>query len=134
MMKTSTVFHSILAISGGASLGAVSRWLLGLALDAIFPPIPVGTLAANLVGGYCVGLAVAFFSANTGISPEWRLFAVTGFLGALTTFSTFSAEVVSLLQQGRGALAAGAACLHLLGSLVMTFLGFATFSLFRSVD
>jgi len=124
---------SLLAISAGASAGAISRWLLGLALDFLFPPIPIGTLVANLVGGYCIGLCMSFFAFFPSIAPEWRLFAVTGFLGALTTFSTFSAEVVTLLQQGRVAMAAAAAALHLCGSLAMTFLGIASFALLRQI-
>jgi CrcB protein len=125
------MFHSILAVSAGAAAGAVSRWLLGLALNSLFPPIPLGTLAANLVGGYCIGLCMSFFAFAPSLAPEWRLFVVTGFLGALTTFSTFSAEVVALLQQGRCGMAAGAAALHLFGSLAMTFLGIASFALLR---
>ncbi|MCL1893850.1 MAG: fluoride efflux transporter CrcB [Holophagaceae bacterium] len=120
-----------MAISAGASVGAVSRWLLGLALNTIFPPIPLGTLVANLIGTYCVGLAISFFVFSTGLAPEWRLFIITGFLGSLTTFSTFSAEVVALLQEGRIGMAAVAAMLHLCGSLAMTFLGIASFSALR---
>jgi CrcB protein len=127
------MFRSILAISVGASVGAVSRWLLGLALNALFPPIPLGTLAANLIGGYCIGLCLSFFAFFPAIAPEWRLFATTGLLGALTTFSAFSAEVVTLLQQGRFFMAAGAAALHLFGSLAMTFLGVASFALWRQL-
>jgi CrcB protein len=123
--------NSIFAICTGASLGALSRWSLGLALNSIFPPIPIGTLAANLIGGYCIGLFMGIFSAFPSISPEWRLFVNTGFLGALTTFSTFSAEVTALLQQGRFTMAAGASALHLFGSLSMTLLGIATFALIR---
>ncbi|MCL1909113.1 MAG: fluoride efflux transporter CrcB, partial [Holophagaceae bacterium] len=100
-------------------------------LNSIFPPIPMGTLSANLTGGYCVGLAISCFVFFPLAAPEWRLFIVTDFLGSLTTFSTFSAEVVALLQQGRYALAAGSAGLHLCGSLTMTFLGIATFGLVR---
>jgi CrcB protein len=125
------MFNSLFAISAGASAGAVSRWLLGLTLDSLFPPIPMGTLAANLIGGYLVGLCMSFFAFFPSLAPEWRLFAITGFLGALTTFSTFSAEVVTLLQQGRFATAAGAAALHLFGSLIMTCLGIASFALLR---
>ena len=123
------MFNSILALSAGASAGAISRWLLGLALNSLFPPIPLGTLAANLIGGYCIGLGMSFFAFFPSIAPEWRLFVSTGFLGALTTFSTFSAEVVALLQQGRFAMAASAAALHLCGSLIMTFLGITSFAL-----
>jgi len=126
------MFNSILAISAGASLGAVLRWLLGSGLNALFPAIPPGTLAANLLGGYLIGLAVAFFGQHAGLAPEWRLFVITGFLGGLTTFSTFSAEVTSLLQQGRLLWAGGAIATHVLGSLAMTLLGMATFTLFKS--
>jgi len=127
------MFHSVLAISLGAAAGAIARWLLGLAMNAFFPPIPLGTLTANLVGGYCIGLFMALCDAFPSIAPEWRLFVTTGFLGALTTFSTFSAEVVTLLQQGRFVMAAVAAALHLFGSLAMTLLGIASFALFRQI-
>ena len=125
------MLNSLIAISVGASAGAISRWLLGLALNSLFPPIPMGTLVSNLVGGYCIGLCMSVFAFFPSIAPEWRLFATTGFLGALTTFSTFSAEVVTLLQQGRFVMATVAAALHLFGSLVMTFLGIASFALLR---
>jgi CrcB protein len=127
------MLNSILAISLGAAAGAVSRWLLGLALNSVFPPIPMGTLVANLAGGYCIGICMGLFALSPSVPPEWRLFIVTGFLGALTTFSSFSAEVVALLQQGRPALAAGAAALHVFGSLAMTFLGIASLGLMRRV-
>jgi fluoride exporter len=118
--------RSILAISLGAALGALLRWWLGLWLNAWLPEIPPGTLAANLIGGYIIGLAVAFFAQNRALDPQWRLFVITGFCGGLTTFSTFSAEVVTLLQQGRLAWALGAISLHLAGSLLMTSAGIAT--------
>jgi CrcB protein len=89
--------------------------------------IPLGTLMANLVGGYLVGIAVAFFGSNPNLSPEWKLFVITGFLGGLTTFSSFSAEVVSFLQRGEYTWALGTALLHLVGSLVLTFLGIFTY-------
>ncbi len=89
------MWKSILAIALGAALGALLRWLLGLKLNAFFPTMPPGTLAANLIGGYVVGLAIAFFTALPGLAPEWRLLVVTGFCGGLTTFSTFSAEVAT---------------------------------------
>lgn len=123
------MFYSILAISFGASCGAVSRWLLGLGLNALFPAIPPGTLAANLIGGYLIGLALSFFSSHAGFAPEWRLLIVTGFLGGLTTFSTFSAEVTTLLQQQRLGMAVLAMGAHVGGSLLMTGLGMATLSL-----
>lgn len=130
-MSALTLLGSVLAISIGASLGAVSRWLLGMSLNSLFPGIPPGTLAANLGGSYLIGLAVALFAAHPGIAPEWRLLVITGFLGALTTFSTFSAEVVTLIQQGRWLLAAGAVSIHVGGSLIMTLLGLATMAAFN---
>jgi CrcB protein len=115
----------VFAVCLGASLGALARWGLGLWLNPIAAAgtLPLGTLAANLVGGYLVGVCVAGFQALPEIDPVWRLALVTGFLGALTTFSTFSAEVVAMLQQARYALALGTAALHLLGSLALTVAG-----------
>ena len=127
------MLYSILAISLGASLGAVARWLLSVSLNALFPAVPPGTLAANIVGGYLIGLAIAFFSSHPALAPEWRLFAITGFLGGLTTFSTFSAEVTSLLQQGRLLWAGAAISIHVVGSLAMTILGLATFALLKKI-
>ncbi|HEY7964636.1 MAG TPA: fluoride efflux transporter CrcB [Steroidobacteraceae bacterium] len=120
------MWKPIIAISVGGSLGALLRWWLGTTLNAHFPTIPPGTLAANLVGGYVVGLAVAFFATYPALAPEWRLFVITGFCGGLTTFSTFSAEVVTLLQQGQALWALTAAATHLFGSLLMTFAGIGT--------
>lgn len=117
---------SFVAIGIGAMLGAWLRWGLGLWLNPLFPTIPMGTLAANLLGGYLVGAAVTVFHFNVELPAEWRLFVITGFLGGLTTFSTFSAEVVSLIQHGRYAWAMGTASLHLFGSLLMTGLGIFT--------
>jgi len=125
------MLYPIIAICVGASSGALLRWLLGTRMNALFPAIPPGTLAANLIGGYLVGIAVAWFSAQPGLAPEWRLFVITGFLGGLTTFSTFSAEVVSLIQEGRLGWAMGAIATHVIGSLVMTLLGIATVTLLR---
>ena len=122
--------QSVLAICIGACVGALARWGLGLWLS---PGgwIPWGTLAANLIGGYLVGLCVAVFQALPQLDPLWRLALVTGFLGALTTFSSFSAEVVGMLLQERFALALGTASVHLVGSLLLTFAGIrsATFLL-----
>jgi fluoride exporter len=120
---------SVIAICIGASVGALARWGLGLWLSpgAI---IPFGTLAANLIGGYLIGICVAVFQAMPQIDPVWRLALVTGFLGALTTFSSFSAEVVGMLQQQRYAMALGTAALHLFGSLLLTVAGIKTASLF----
>ena len=102
------------------------RWLLGLALNGLFPAIPPGTLAANLLGGYLVGMAMEAFSAPLGMAPELRLLVITGFLGGLTTFSTFSAEVTRLLQQGRLLLAGAEITAHVVGSVLLTMLGIAT--------
>ncbi len=116
---------SVLAICIGASLGALGRWGLGLWLNP-GAVIPFGTLASNLIGGYLVGICVAVFQALPQFDPVWRLALVTGFLGALTTFSSFSAEVVGMLGQQRYALAFGTAALHLIGSLLLTVAGIRT--------
>jgi len=123
--------HAVLAISLGAALGALLRWALGLWLNAAFPALPLGTLAANLIGGLGVGIAVAWFAHASDVPPEWRLFVITGVLGGLTTFSTFSAEVVQALQQGRLGWAAATAAAHLVGSLVLTFVGIAAVLWFK---
>lgn len=120
------MWKSILAISLGAALGALLRWVLGDKLNSLFPTIPPGTLVANLIGAYIVGAAIAFFATYTALAPEWRLLIITGFCGGLTTFSTFSAELVPLLQQGRLSWALGAVALHVAGSVLMTFAGIAT--------
>jgi len=125
------MFNSILAIALGAALGAVSRWLLGLSLNGLFPTVPPGTLVANLLGGYLIGVAMALFANNPQLAPEWRLLVITGFLGALTTFSTFSAEVTTLIQQQRLLWATAAIGSHLFGSLAMTFLGLASVAAFK---
>ena len=125
------MLKTLAAISFGASLGALLRWFFGRAFNALFPAIPLGTLLANYLGAYLIGLAMAIFALIPSISPEWRLFTITGFLGALTTFSSFSAEVVSLLQTGRLWLAAAAITLHVGGSLMLTILGMLTVDLLR---
>jgi CrcB protein len=111
------------AVFGGAGIGALLRWVLGLWLNPVFPTVPLGTLAANLIGGLLVGMAATFFADHTALAPEWRLFAVTGFLGGLTTFSTFSAEVVTLIARQEHLWALATAGVHLLGSLALTALG-----------
>jgi CrcB protein len=126
------MLKSVFAISLGAALGALLRWWLGSRLNATLPPLPLGTLASNLIGGYVVGVGVAFFAAFAAVSPEWRLFVVTGFCGGLTTFSTFSAEIVTLLQQGRMLWACAAVAAHLFGSLLMTFAGIGTVAWLKS--
>jgi CrcB protein len=125
------MLKSVMAVCVGASLGALLRWWLGSQLNNIFPAIPPGTLAANLVGGYVVGIAIAFFATYSAIAPEWRLLIITGFCGGLTTFSTFSAEIVTLLQQGRSLWALGAAAVHLCGSVLMTLAGIGTVNWIR---
>lgn len=122
---------SVLAISLGAALGALLRWLLALWLNGLFPTLPPGTLLANVVGGYLIGVAMALFAHQVTLPPEWRLFAVTGFLGGLTTFSTFSAEVVTLLQNGRLAWALAAVAVHVSGSLLATLAGIASYTLLK---
>ncbi len=122
------MIRSLLAICLGASLGAILRWGLGAAFNALFPTIPPGTWLANMLGGYLMGVALAYFGQHTGLAPEWRLLVITGFLGGLTTFSTFSAEVTTLIQQGRMLWAGAAVSAHVVGSLVMTLLGLATVS------
>ena len=126
------MFNSIFFISIGASCGAVLRWFLGLQLNALFPTIPMGTVAANLLGGYMAGLAIGFFNNHPLLSPEYRLLIITGFLGGLTTFSTFSAEVATLLQTERFGWALAAISLHLIGSVTLTILGMMTVSYLRA--
>jgi CrcB protein len=117
---------NFLAVGAGAALGAWARWLLGVALNPLFFALPLGTLAANVIGGYLVGVAVALFHLNTHFPVAWKLFMITGFLGGLTTFSTFSAEVVERLLAGQPLLAIGLATIHLAGSLTATYLGLLT--------
>jgi CrcB protein len=121
--------NAVIAICLGASLGALARWGLGLWLNTAGGLLPWGTLAANLIGGYAIGLCVGVLQALPQLDPVWRLALVTGFLGALTTFSSFSAEVVAMLQESRYALAVFTAVLHLAGSLVLTVLGLKTVSI-----
>jgi fluoride exporter len=123
---------SVIAIFVGAGLGALLRWRLGLMLNSYFPIIPPGTLAANLIGAYIIGVAVAFFASTTALAPEWRLFVITGFCGGLTTFSTFSSEIVALLERSQSLGAFAAAALHLVGSVAMTFAGIGTVALVKN--
>jgi fluoride exporter len=121
-------WRSLVAVAAGGMLGCLLRWVLAIALNKLFPAIPPGTLAANLIGCYIIGVAVAFFLQYPAFAPEWRLFVTTGFCGGLTTFSTFSAEVVLLMQSGRNGTALMAVGAHLIGSLALTFAGIATVS------
>jgi CrcB protein len=122
---------SFLAIFFGAGIGALLRAGFNVLTVSAGSVIPLGTLLANLLGAYLVGIAVAFFGSNPNVSSEWKLFVITGFLGGLTTFSSFSAEVVSFVQRGEFTWAIGTAILHLLGSLLLTFLGILTFQSLR---
>ncbi len=117
---------SVLSICAGASLGALLRWLLAGRFNPLSPALPLGTLAANLIGGYLIGVAVALFASLPQLPAQYRLFVITGFLGGLTTFSTFSAEVVAQLQQGHLSWALATTFAHTLGSLALTVLGIAT--------
>ena len=127
------IWSPALAISFGAAAGALLRWQLGVRMNSLLPMLPLGTLAANLIGGYIVGLAIAYFAQAPAIAPEWRLLIITGFCGGLTTFSTFSAEVVTRLQEGQLMWALGAIAIHLAGSLTLTLAGFATVQLVRTL-
>jgi CrcB protein len=122
---------AILAISLGAAAGALLRWVLGNKLNSFYPAIPPGTLAANLIGAYVVGVAIAYFATTPDIAPEWRLVIITGFCGGLTTFSTFSAEVVALLQEGRAGLAGATIAVHVIGSVAMTLAGIGSYTWVR---
>ena len=117
---------ALAAVGIGATVGAWMRWGLGIAMNAWWPHLPLGTLAANLVGGYLIGIAIAVFRSTSSIAPEWRLLIVTGFLGGLTTFSTFSAESVQLMESGRIGWAILHSGAHLAGSIVLTILGIVT--------
>ena len=117
---------SAAAVGIGAAAGALLRWRLSVWLNPLNPVVPPGTLVANVAGGYLVGLALAWFAEQPSLSPEWKLFVITGFLGGLTTFSTFSAEVMSAFQQGRIGSALAMVALHLAGSLLATWAGLAT--------
>lgn len=120
---------NFLAVGLGAAIGAWLRWGLGLWLNALNPALPLGTLVANLGGGFLAGCAFAFFSATPGLAPEWRLFIITGLLGGLTTFSTFSAEAMNLLASGEYAWALGHSAAHLLGSVAFCIAGAAAWRL-----
>ena len=119
--------YAFIAVGLGAAIGSWLRWGLSVWLNSTLPELALGTLSANLIGGYLIGLAVAFFIQQPELSPEWRLFIITGFLGGLTTFSTFSAETVTLLARGQYVWSVAIIVAHLGGSLLMTVLGMQTF-------
>ncbi len=125
------MWKPILAIAVGSTLGGLLRWGLGNQFNHVLPEVPLGTLASNLVAGYIVGLAIAWFATAPGIAPEWRLLVITGFCGGLSTFSTFSAEAVALLQRGAFGWAAGMIALHVGGSLLATIAGMASWQWLR---
>jgi CrcB protein len=125
------MWQGALAVGSGAAFGAWMRWALGSWLNPVIPTLPLGTLAANLVGGYLIGIAVAYFGEHAGLPAEVRLFIITGFLGGLTTFSTFSAETVTLLTRAQYAWAFALISAHLAGSIAMTVLGILTIKWLR---
>ena len=130
---TKTMLMSIAVIAVGGAIGSLLRWYVATRLNASFPQLPPGTLAANLIGGYLIGVAMAVFLAYPGLSPQWRLLTVTGFLGGLTTFSSFSAEVVTAILAGETLWAVSTVAVHVLGSVVMTLCGVGTVRLVRSL-
>lgn len=125
------MWRAICAIALGSALGGLLRWGLALRLNVLLPKIPPGTLIANLVAGYIIGLAISFFANSPSVATEWRLLIMTGFCGGLSTFSTFSAEVVTLLQRGELTWALIAISIHVVGSLIMTLAGIASYHLLR---
>ncbi|MFM7810496.1 MAG: fluoride efflux transporter CrcB [Acinetobacter junii] len=116
------MYYPLISIALGSILGAWLRWLIGLKLNPIFPAIPLGTVIVNFIGGFIIGFAISYFS-QSALSPNYKLFVITGFCGALTTFSTFSAEIITLLQQGKLSYAVAAIVIHVIGSLVFTLIG-----------
>jgi len=128
------MFYSIAAISIGASCGAVLRWFLDVSFNSAFPNMPLGTLTANLLGAYLIGIAMALFASQPNLSPEWRLLIITGFLGGLTTFSSFSAQVAQLIQQDKWLWAGTTIVTHVAGSLLLTLLGLATVAMVKKIS
>lgn len=124
--------YGFIAVGLGAAWGAWLRWWLGIVLNPLFPTLPLGTVAANLIGGYLIGVAVGFFTEHAGLPPEVRLLVITGFMGGLTTFSTFSAEAVTLISRGKYLWALAHTTVHLGGSLFMTVLGLLTVNLLKA--
>ena len=124
--------YAILAVGGGAAIGAWLRWGLGAMFNPIFPTVPLGTLFANLLGGYLMGMALGILTHYQSLPPEMRLLMTTGFLGGLTTFSAFSAETVTLIARGQYGWATAVVMFHVIGSLVMTGMGIFTMSFFKA--
>ncbi len=125
------IYQSILLVALGGASGAVSRWLLSLALNALYPPLPPGTLVANYIGAFLMGLGLAAFGLLQHVHEGWRLLLFTGFLGGLTTFSTFSAEIMHLIQAQRYVWALLGISLHVCGSLLMLALGMLCVQFFK---
>lgn len=125
-MSLPLMLSSAACVGAGAALGALLRWMLSMWLNPLHTGVPPGTWVANVAGGYLVGLAVAWLAQHPEMAPQWRLFVITGFLGGLTTFSTFSMEVVTPLQEGRVGTALAVVALHLGGSLLATWAGMLT--------
>lgn len=120
------MYKTMFLVALGGSMGSVLRWSLGLMLNALYPAIPPGTLISNLIAGYVIGVLLAVFSIYPFIAPEWKLFLITGCMGGLSTFSSFSAEVAMLFQQGKMGLALMAVSAHVVGSVILTLLGMST--------
>jgi CrcB protein len=126
------VFYGLISVGAGAALGAWLRWWLSLLLNPILPMLPLGTLSANLIGGYLIGLVLGYIDHFQSLSPEVRLFMTTGFLGGLTTFSTFSGEVSALLMRSEYVWAGATIAANLLGSVILTLLGVATIAYLKT--
>ena len=125
------MYLSLLSIALGSVIGAWLRWGISLRFNSVFENIPFGTVIVNLIGAFIIGLAVSFFS-NSSISPNYKLFVVTGFCGALTTFSTFSVEIVALLQASKFEYASSTIAIHVIGSLIFTVLGILSYQFFTN--
>ena len=125
------MLYSVLAVGVGGAIGSIARWLLGNALNHYFSALSLGTLAANLISGYIIGLAAAFFLTHPSIPIQWRLLVITGCMGGLSTFSAFSLEIAQLFEQQRWGWACGVIGVHVIGSVAMTLLGLATISVFN---
>jgi len=125
---------AVAAVGGGAAVGAWLRWALGLLLNPVFPALPLGTLLANLLGGFLMGVAMEVIVRHTALAPEVRLLLMTGFLGGLTTFSTFSGEITVMLLRRDVAWAAAGIVLHVAGSIALTLVGIAAARAFYGVS
>lgn len=124
---------SVVSVSAGAVCGALLRWTIGMRTGALESTVPAGTLFSNLLGAYLIGVSIAALAALPDVSPQWRLFIITGFLGSLTTFSSFSVDIFELLQGGRWSWALLGTVAHVLGSIILTFIGVSTVLLVRTL-